>query len=72
MRHDLIAAARLAGAAAAVLALAACSSWMGGSEHTGSTSVAPSVTGDNSSVTTKGPPGSGDAPNPPTATATPR
>jgi hypothetical protein len=72
MRHDLIAGMRVAGAAAAVLALAACSSWMGGSEHSSSTSVAPSVTGANSSNTTKGPPGSGDAPNPPTATATPQ
>ncbi|HLZ74353.1 hypothetical protein [Phenylobacterium sp.] len=71
MRHDLIAGTRLAGVAAAVLTLAACSSWMDGSQHSGSTAVAPAITGANSSTTTKGPPGSGDAPNPPTAVAEP-
>jgi hypothetical protein len=67
MRHDLIAGLRLAGAVSAALTLAACSSWMDSSDHSGSTSVAPSVTGQNSSETTKGPPGSGDAPNPPSS-----
>jgi hypothetical protein len=71
MRHDLIAGIRLTAAAMAAIALAACSSWMGGSDHAGSTSVAPAVSGENSSTTTKGPPGSGDAPNPPTAVAQP-
>ncbi len=72
MRYDLIIVARLTVVAAAALTLAACSGWMDGSEHSGSTSVAPSVTGQNSSETTKGPPGSGDAPNPPTSHGQPQ
>ena len=72
MRHDLIAGIRLTVVAVAALTLAACSGWMDGSDHSGSTSVAPSITGQNSSETTKGPPGSGDAPNPPTSHAQPQ
>ena len=69
MRHDLIAGVRLTVVGVAALTLAACSSWMDSSDHSGSTSVAPSITGQNSSETTKGPPGSGDAPNPPSSHA---
>jgi hypothetical protein len=72
MRHDLIIVARLTVVGAAAITLAACSGWMDGSEHSGSTSVAPAITGQNSSETTKGPPGSGDAPNPPTSHAQPQ
>jgi len=62
---------RFALAAALAFGVSACGS-MGdrGSEHPGSTSVAPAVTGANSSTTTKGPPGSGSAPNPPTDQST--
>ena len=67
MRHDVMIAARAAGCALGVLALTACSSmWSGSSDHAGSTSTAPSVTGQNSSTTVEGPTDSGHAPNPPT------
>jgi len=65
--------AKLALAVVVFLGVSACTSMTGqGSEHSGSTSVAPAVTGTNSSTTTQGPPGSGSAPNPPTADQTPR
>ncbi|MBS0362219.1 MAG: hypothetical protein JSR98_12640 [Proteobacteria bacterium] len=67
MRHDVLIAARLAGCALGALALAACSSmWPRDTDHAGSTSTAPAVTGQNSSTTVQGPPASGHAPNPPT------
>ena len=63
---------KLALIAVVALEAAACSSTSErGSEHSGSTSLAPAVTGTNSSTATQGPPGSGAAPNPPTAEATP-
>ena len=67
MRQDVIIAARTAGCALAVLALCACSSmWANSTDHAGSTSTAPAITGQNSSTTVQGPPDSGHAPVPPT------
>ena len=67
MRHDVMIAARLAGCALGAVALAACSSMMSSSnDHAGSTSTAPAITGQNSSTTEAGAPGSGHAPVPPT------
>jgi len=72
MRQDVIICARLTAAAFGVCALAACSSMMSApTDHAGSTSLAPAVTGTNSSDTTQGPPNSGEAPNPPTSVTQP-